>query len=181
LVFPPPDLPANVNRRSDGYLYATIRNGGLIMPSQGSRVAPALRWDIVNYLRSVAPPPEKKPPEPTPVPKPTERAKTNTPKPQTQPQETNAPPGDAAAGKQIFDAKCRICHESDSEQAKIGPGLKGVFHWPPHTMSDGTEHREHTEAMIRKQIVAGGGKMPPIGAKFSDQEISDLIAYLRTL
>jgi len=53
LAFAPPDLPSNTGRRSDGYLYATIRNGGILMPPQGYRIAPAERWDIVNFLRSI--------------------------------------------------------------------------------------------------------------------------------
>ena len=33
---------------------------------------------------------------------------------------------DPSAGKLIFEQKCSECHESDSEETKIGPGLKGV-------------------------------------------------------
>ena len=53
LLFAPPDLPMNLARRTDGYLYATIRNGGVLMPSQGSRIPVSERWDIVNYLRTI--------------------------------------------------------------------------------------------------------------------------------
>lgn len=49
----PPDLPPLVARRTDGYLYATIRNGGIVMPAHGYRIPPADRWDLVNYLRSI--------------------------------------------------------------------------------------------------------------------------------
>ena len=49
----PPDLPSILSRRTDGYLYATIRNGGLVMPPHGYRIPPAERWDLVNYLRSM--------------------------------------------------------------------------------------------------------------------------------
>ncbi len=35
----------------DGFLYATIRDGGALMPGQGDALSPRERWDIVNYLR----------------------------------------------------------------------------------------------------------------------------------
>ena len=53
LVFPPPNLPVTMQRYTDGYLYATIRNGGAIMPPQGYRTTRQERWDMVNYLRSI--------------------------------------------------------------------------------------------------------------------------------
>lgn len=89
--------------------------------------------------------------------------------------------GDPAKGKEVFEASCALCHNADSEEAKIGPGLKGLFQWPPHKLSDGTEHKEHTVEIIRKQIVEGGGAMDPVGGSFTEQELSDLIAYLHTL
>ena len=35
-------------------------------------------------------------------------------------------PGDAAKGKETFD-QCSVCHNADSEETKVGPGLKGLF------------------------------------------------------
>ena len=34
--------------------------------------------------------------------------------------------GDAAAGKEIFETKCVVCHNADSKDKKIGPGLQGI-------------------------------------------------------
>ena len=34
--------------------------------------------------------------------------------------------GDAAAGKEIFETKCIVCHNADSKDKKIGPGLAGI-------------------------------------------------------
>jgi cytochrome c2 len=90
-------------------------------------------------------------------------------------------PADAAQGKQIFANKCAVCHDADTRDTQVGPGLKDLFHWAAHSLSDGTVHQQHTVEIIRKQIVEGGGLMEPVGASFSDQEIADLIAYLRTL
>lgn len=46
-VFP---LVGMVRGRSDGYIYTTIRNGGIRMPSF-RRIPADDRWDIVNYVR----------------------------------------------------------------------------------------------------------------------------------
>jgi mono/diheme cytochrome c family protein len=51
---PPPDLTLEIFRqRTDGFLYATIRDGGALMPGQREALSPRERWDIVNYLRDV--------------------------------------------------------------------------------------------------------------------------------
>ena len=89
--------------------------------------------------------------------------------------------GDSAKGKEVFEANCAICHNADSEEDKVGPGLKGLFKKPPHKMADGTEHKEHTVATVRKQIMEGSSAMPPVGASLSEKEVDDLIAYLQTL
>lgn len=88
--------------------------------------------------------------------------------------------GDAAKGKKIFEDHCAVCHEVTSED-KIGPGMKGISKKPAHTLADGTVHKDHGPAVLRKQIVEGGGAMRPIGVSFSDEELDDLIAYLMTL
>ena len=42
---------ARIKGQKDGYMYATIRSGGIIMPSYGHALSITERWDIVNYLR----------------------------------------------------------------------------------------------------------------------------------
>ena len=106
-------------------------------------------------------------------------------------QENQAPPkdgaapaeakGDAAKGKAVFEEKCSLCHSADTDEMLVGPGLKNLFHWPPHKMSDGTEHQEHTVEIIRKQMVEGGGAMPPMGESLSSEDVENLLAYLQTL
>ncbi len=34
--------------------------------------------------------------------------------------------GDAAKGKEVFE-QCAVCHSPDSDEKKVGPGLKGLF------------------------------------------------------
>ncbi len=40
-------------QRSDGYIYATIRNGGALMPGYGVSLTEAERWYIVAYIRTL--------------------------------------------------------------------------------------------------------------------------------
>lgn len=54
-VFKPPPLRLLLPRRTDGALYAAIRNGGPVMPPHDYRIPAAERWDLVNYLRSIHP------------------------------------------------------------------------------------------------------------------------------
>jgi cytochrome c len=89
--------------------------------------------------------------------------------------------GDAKKGKEVFTTNCDICHNADSTEVKVGPGLKGLYSKGPHKLSDGTEHKTHTDENITKQIVEGNAAMPPVGASLSPEELADLLAYLHTL
>jgi mono/diheme cytochrome c family protein len=54
LRVPPADLTAGVAaQRSDGYIYATIRNGSIVMPSYADAMSSNERWEVVVYLRSL--------------------------------------------------------------------------------------------------------------------------------
>ncbi|HEV3114630.1 MAG TPA: c-type cytochrome [Candidatus Binataceae bacterium] len=54
LRIPPADLTAGVpTQRSDGYIYATIRNGSIVMPSYADAMSSNERWEVVLYLRSL--------------------------------------------------------------------------------------------------------------------------------
>jgi mono/diheme cytochrome c family protein len=178
-ILPPPDLTANAGRRTEGYLYATIRNGGAVMPPLGGMIPPEERWDIVNYLRSIAPPvqpgpaaPEVEPPAAAvPVPAAPESAAAAQP----------LPAGDIDRGANVFQEHCALCHDPTSSAVVVGPGLEGLFRWPPHQLSDGTEHRTHSMEVIRRQIADGGGAMAPMGPSLTEEELADLLAYLQTL
>jgi len=84
--------------------------------------------------------------------------------------------GDAAKGKEVFD-QCSVCHNSDSTEAKIGPGLKGLFKKDKMSTAD----KKPTDANILEKINEGGNGMPSYKDILSDKEKSDLIAYLKTL
>lgn len=93
----------------------------------------------------------------------------------------NGGKGDAAKGKELFEANCALCHNADSTEEKVGPGLKGISKKGPDKLSDGTEHKNHSAAVLRKQVVEGGGTMPPVGGTLSDKDVDDVIAYVLTL
>ena len=83
--------------------------------------------------------------------------------------------GDAAKGKEVFE-QCGVCHNADSEEKKMGPGLKGLF--KHDKMVNG---KKPTEANVRAKIDEGGNGMPAYKDMLSDSEKDDLIAYLKTL
>ena len=83
--------------------------------------------------------------------------------------------GSAAKGKDVFD-QCSVCHNADSTDKKIGPGLKGLF--KKDKLVNG---KAPTEANVRGKIDEGGNGMPAYKDILSDQEKDDLIAYLKTL
>lgn len=51
-LMPSSDLHTpRLRNQKDGYLYATIRSGGLVMPAYQHALSTRERWDVVNYLR----------------------------------------------------------------------------------------------------------------------------------
>src|SRR5579863_8519572 len=83
--------------------------------------------------------------------------------------------GDAAKGKEVFD-QCSLCHEAESTDKKVGPGLKGLF--KRATLKNG---KKVTEENVRAFINAGGNGMPSYADLLTDDERADVIAYLKTL
>lgn len=54
MIVAPPDLTtAQPAERTDGYLYATIRTGGVVMPAYGDAMSSEERWEVVLYLRQL--------------------------------------------------------------------------------------------------------------------------------
>src|SRR5271157_4124624 len=81
-----------------------------------------------------------------------------------------AKPGDAAKGKDVFD-QCSVCHNADSTETKVGPGLKGLF-----KMDKLVNGKPVTEANVRELIDNGGNGMPAYSDQLSGQDKNDLIA-----
>ena len=52
---PPPDLTSpQIQGRTDGHISYYIGYGGPIMPAYGEALSVADRWDVVNYVRTLA-------------------------------------------------------------------------------------------------------------------------------
>jgi cytochrome c len=87
----------------------------------------------------------------------------------------SAPKGDAAKGKVVFE-QCAVCHNADSDEKKMGPGLKGLF--KKDKMTNG---KKPSDATVIAKINEGGNGMPAYKDMLSDQEKDDLVEYLKTL
>ncbi len=83
--------------------------------------------------------------------------------------------GDAAKGKEVFD-QCSVCHNSDSTEVKMGPGLKGLF--KRAKLNSG---KPVSEANVLNQINEGGNGMPAYKDILSDEEKANVLAYLKSL
>jgi cytochrome c len=83
--------------------------------------------------------------------------------------------GDPEKGKEVF-AQCTPCHNADSNEKKMGPGLKGLF--SKDKLNNG---KKVTEDNVKAQVDDGGNGMPAYKEMLSDEEKTDLIAYLKTL
>ena len=82
---------------------------------------------------------------------------------------------DPAKGKEVFE-QCSVCHNTDTDEKKIGPSLKGLF---KHATLKNT--KKVTEENVRAMINSGGNGMPSYADLLSEQEKTYVIAYLKTL
>ena len=82
---------------------------------------------------------------------------------------------DAEKGKEVFE-QCGVCHNADSDEKKMGPGLKGLF--KKAKMVNG---KKPTDETVKEIINVGGNGMPGYEDLLTDEERNDLIEYLKTL
>lgn len=73
--------------------------------------------------------------------------------------------GDAAAGKEVFAANCSVCHGATGHGGNGGPDLR-------------TMPKAQEQASAEEQVTDGGGGMPPFGGTLSEEEISDVAAFV---
>jgi mono/diheme cytochrome c family protein len=83
---------------------------------------------------------------------------------------------DAARGQTLFGDQCSFCHYADRTDSKLGPGLKGVLKGEVLPVS----RRAATPENVTQQLLNPYRSMPSF-TSLSDQEIDDLLAYLKTL
>ena len=83
----------------------------------------------------------------------------------------------AADGRQVFNTYCLQCHSSTTNDAKVGPGLKGLFKNGKMPSSG----KPVTDAAVRNQILKGGNGMPGFEGTIAGEDLDALIAYLKPL
>jgi mono/diheme cytochrome c family protein len=93
------------------------------------------------------------------------------------PKKAAAAKGSATKGKEVFDQKCGICHFADSDAKKIGPGLKGIAKRGTFTVNN----NKVTDDTLKTWIENGDSLMPPFKDVLEEQQIRDVIAYVKTL
>ena len=83
--------------------------------------------------------------------------------------------GDAAKGKETFE-QCGACHNTDTDEKKMGPSLKGLY-----KRGKLTNGKKVTDASVLDVINKGGNGMPPYEELLSAEEKANVIAYVKTL
>lgn len=92
--------------------------------------------------------------------------------------------GDAKKGRELYMEKCVLCHGAQGE----GWDWKKKVEKPPIPVPDLAREAPNRSDQFLFDVVKDGGEavgqtrfMPPFGFQLSDQEVWDLIAYLRSL
>jgi cytochrome c len=80
-------------------------------------------------------------------------------------------------GKTVFQQKCSVCHYDNSEQKKIGPGLKGISKRGTFSVNG----NKITDETLKAWIENGDQLMPPFKEVLEPPQIKDVIAYVKTL
>ena len=94
----------------------------------------------------------------------------------------------AEKGKRVYaNMRCSECHSLDGSK-QIGPSLKGLAVTKKRGLSDGTKVdvddnylRESILNPVAKVVQGYKPEMPSFAERLSEEEIADLIAYLKTL
>ena len=88
-----------------------------------------------------------------------------------------ARPGNSAKGKELFGSNCDVCHNADSTEVKVGPGLEGLF-----KRESLQSKKKVTDANVLDIINKGSPSgMPGFADSLTEQERADVLAYLKTL
>ena len=97
----------------------------------------------------------------------------------SEPRKTDAELGlnpEQALGRRVYDARCAECHYAYSKRNLRGPSVHGLFQ--KQFMSSGIPANDDRVTDI---ILMGRAKMPGFQQKLTQQQLTDLLAYLHTL
>ena len=126
-----------------------ISDGSGGMPPFGDSISPADKDNIVAYLKSLSSP----------------MAMAGG----------GGAMGDPKKGAMVFE-NCAGCHNSDSTETKVGPGLKDLF--KRDKLVNGKPVNPEN---VKGLVTDGSGSMPPFGDSISPTDKDNLVAYLKTL
>ena len=85
-----------------------------------------------------------------------------------------ARPAMADDAEALYKSKCQVCHGADGKGSAAGQKLGAKdFHSP--------EVQKQTDAELIEITKQGKGKMPPYDKKLTDDQIKQLIKYIRSL
>jgi mono/diheme cytochrome c family protein len=79
-------------------------------------------------------------------------------------------------GQRLLSANCQVCHETMNDDLRQGPSLKGLY--KKRSLPSGAPANDER---VRDAILMGRPNMPGYRNMFTDDQVSDLIAYLHTL
>jgi hypothetical protein len=85
-------------------------------------------------------------------------------------------PGSIRRGKELYESECTLCHDPKSRETIVGPGHEGILKREKLPVSG----REATPENVQRQLQDPYSRMPSFDY-LTEQEISDLTAYLNTL
>ncbi len=81
-----------------------------------------------------------------------------------------------AQGQHLYQVRCAHCHEENDLGLKPPPpsvhGAMGKAHLPSGAPA--------TDAEVRRLVLGGKGKMPSFAGRFTEEQMSALLAYLHT-
>lgn len=83
--------------------------------------------------------------------------------------------GDSEKGKEVFE-QCSICHAIEAGEEKMGPPLMGLY--KKEKLQNGKPVNDET---VRAVINEGGNGMPGYDGAITAEELTNLLAYLRTI
>jgi len=81
-----------------------------------------------------------------------------------------------ASGRRLYSLHCIACHEAYSTSDRNGPSLAGFYQ--KKFMVSG---QPVNDDRVRDIIAMGRSKMPAFAGQLNDDEVAQLIAYMKTL
>ncbi len=81
-----------------------------------------------------------------------------------------------AQGRRVYKQYCLLCHSAYSSRSRKGPSLQGLYkkqYLPSGLLAN--------DEFVEQSIIHGRKMMPALGNSLTQQQLSDLMAYLHTL